>query len=1355
MRYASARRLRTVALSLGVALAWTVGLTGTASASAITTQCGAFSVTWNLSGSTSISFRNQTVNKTVDPGSASYAETTTFNCVDEFDVTAPLGATLTWSATLPLAYGPQGHSIFHSLRFRAGLVSNIFFAACEQPPSSSSNDLMCEFGQLGGMNTSQLDKASTLSLAWVRNPYNPNEYRVPNEQRVDGSIVFHVTAGSAPPAGIAPAESGGPGANRWTKFLGGSGPGSKCSKQGLPNYFVNMANLNLVVEDTDFRYQGLGPEIAFTRTYNLDPTHKGLFGKGWSATYEGRVTQSGGLAAAVSVAGGSGQVLSYAYASSSASGGVQTAVYTPPAGNHDALTASTTGSSTYYQLRKKDSRNVYRYDVDPTLAGSFRLTSITDRNGNAVTVGYNADGTLASVTDAAGRATTFTYNAQKLASRMTTPDSGEVTYSYDAGGNLIGTVDLLDTAIAYTYDGGNFMTGLSAGGRSVGFAYDESGGWKHVARVTDGNGHVTQYAGIAAGSTTVTEPGGGITSYTSSGGRSTSVRNALNQTTSTTYNAQSLPSAVTDARGLTTAFVYDAGGNLTKVTDSAGKATALVYDARSNLTGITDALGQTTIYAYDARDNLTGTTTPLGRTTGFALDAKGQITQVSRPDGKVTAVTYDSRGNLTGITDPLGNNSSFGFDAQGLNRTLATDSLGRVTGYSYDANRRLTAITRADGTKVEYCYDCCALTSVKNGAGNTTTFQTDALLNLTGITDPLGNIARLTYNADGEAIAAVGPSGQTTSFTYDKAHRPVSIINPLGGTVAFGRDATGALTTLTDERGKVSTQTLDNRGLLASRRDPLNQTTAAYIRDALGRVTALTKARGNVIAWTYDTDNRVTGKKYDGTAAASYAWNVNGDLTSVTDPTGSKTFSYDAARQLTAIGYPDGRTTVIGYDAAGNVASMTYGDGLVVTYTYDVRNRVTGVSFAGNSMTLAYDGSDRLVGETRSSGMASIYGYDTAGRLTRVAHGKGATVVADVSYTRNAAGQIAQESGTWPVSPVLAAVSDTATYDNANAVATWGGDSMTRDADGNLTAVGGARSFSATFDPENRLTSITRSGSTTTYTYDGLGFRVQGQTGAASRRFYHDARGGLLYDRDVATSAITHYIYAGGRLVAFGSSAGGYYFFHFDKTGSTLALTDSGGSVVGAFAYDAYGKVIARSGSVTTPFKYVGAYGVSENTGDLYFMRHRYYDPATGQFLQRDPIGFGGGMNLYRYVEGNPVTGIDPSGLDGLGSNPDFNLNGFAFTPYVVAAFKPDPPSSEPPSSEPPTSAADFALLNGFVPYVVAFSQGMHDQYKDVLNVPAKLQEAGSSVSQTVDLFTTSNDPVIKIIDYSMNFVER
>jgi RHS repeat-associated protein len=71
------------------------------------------------------------------------------------------------------------------------------------------------------------------------------------------------------------------------------------------------------------------------------------------------------------------------------------------------------------------------------------------------------------------------------------------------------------------------------------------------------------------------------------------------------------------------------------------------------------------------------------------------------------------------------------------------------------------------------------------------------------------------------------------------------------------------------------------------------------------------------------------------------------------------------------------------------------------------------------------------------------------------------------------------------------------------------------------------------------------------------------------------------------------------------------------------------------------------------PYTYTGREFDSES--GLYYYRARYYDPTTGKFLQKDPIGFRGGLNVYNYVDANPAALIDPYGLAGLwreGSSP-------------------------------------------------------------------------------------------------------
>ncbi|MCP4593381.1 MAG: RHS repeat-associated core domain-containing protein, partial [bacterium] len=115
-------------------------------------------------------------------------------------------------------------------------------------------------------------------------------------------------------------------------------------------------------------------------------------------------------------------------------------------------------------------------------------------------------------------------------------------------------------------------------------------------------------------------------------------------------------------------------------------------------------------------------------------------------------------------------------------------------------------------------------------------------------------------------------------------------------------------------------------------------------------------------------------------------------------------------------------------------------------------------------------------------------------------------------------------------------------------------------------------------------------------------------------------------------------------------------FFHTDHLGTTRALTDNVGAVVSGSArlYTAFGEVVAPPAMNATRYGYAGAWGYEGGTelwgssGTAPGILHvgaRYYDPALGRFLQRDPLGIDGGLNVYAYVINRPLTLIDPSGL--------------------------------------------------------------------------------------------------------------
>jgi len=117
-------------------------------------------------------------------------------------------------------------------------------------------------------------------------------------------------------------------------------------------------------------------------------------------------------------------------------------------------------------------------------------------------------------------------------------------------------------------------------------------------------------------------------------------------------------------------------------------------------------------------------------------------------------------------------------------------------------------------------------------------------------------------------------------------------------------------------------------------------------------------------------------------------------------------------------------------------------------------------------------------------------------------------------------------------------------------------------------------------------------------------------------------------------------------------------YFHSDQVGTTRAMTDSSypAQVVRRASYTAFGEVVDSSGSITTRYGYVGAHGYEETLLPGWGFLHvgaRWYDPSTGRFLQRDPIGIRGGLNVYEYVYDLPTNMVDPLGHAAHTSDPD------------------------------------------------------------------------------------------------------
>lgn len=330
---------------------------------------------------------------------------------------------------------------------------------------------------------------------------------------------------------------------------------------------------------------------------------------------------------------------------------------------------------------------------------------------------------------------------------------------------------------------------------------------------------------------------------------------------------------------------------------------------------------------------------------------------------------------------------------------------------------------------------------------------------------------------------------------------------------------------------------------------------------------------------------------------------------------------------------------------------------VAVSYTFDAVNRLTGAADWGSrTTTYAYDAASLLSGVTNANTSTVSYSYDDAQRLLTTNNRKSDnTVISAYAFTLDKVGNRTASNQTEPLTQGTAVAGTTGhSYDAANQLVNAGATTFTFDNNGNQkTQVSGSVTINYGYDFEDRLKSVADGTTSVQYVYNGVGQRLARTVNGTTTRFVIDPTSRLprLLAETDAGGNITAYYTHGLGLIAKVAPAGQSYQYHLDARGSTIAMTDSGQTVVNKYAYDPFGTVTASAEVQTNPFKYIGQFGVQAEPFDLLFAARRYYQASLGRFLTKDPaapsMSNSQALNQYVYSLNNPIILIDPSGLTG------------------------------------------------------------------------------------------------------------
>jgi RHS repeat-associated protein len=896
------------------------------------------------------------------------------------------------------------------------------------------------------------------------------------------------------------------------------------------------------------------------------------------------------------------------------------------------------------------------------------------------TYGYDAEGRQLTQTTLSGGLSQGSTNSYDLAGRLvrSSDSSGIVTeYQYAPLTNITIRGGLTNTAISYldgqakcTLQNGIIQSwtdyGVNPDGTRWTMSYSgplgtNSPAWQKTT---------TDFLGRAINDERPGFGGGVITStsaYNSKGQLTSTTQQPNNVTTLSEYTE--LGEQVRSGIDVNTNGVPDLAGpdrvnasDTSYQSDSSGDwwqvRVSLMY-AGETATPVTNSIQKTRLTGLGASIEfgiLTGescSTDLLGNQTvaRSSVDREARTTRqvVAYPDSTNLALQVTVNGLLSSSVSKTGVQTVYNYDA-----------LGRQTASLNPEPRTLGSFTAYNSLG--------QVASTMDSASNVTTYTYDALGRRNQVTDALTNSTFTAYDAEGRTLATWGAT-YPVAYEYDDYGRMTAMYTYRGTNSISSYSEISNLKSQMDRTRWLydeATGLLTNK-LYADGQGP------SYTYTPDGKLATRTWARGVVTTYSYDSIGQMTNISYsDSTPSVSFAYDRLGRQTTITDGTGTRTFTYNDALQLAA------ETNVLGalnyaFDSLGRPASFDAGPNYSVRYTFDALGRFSSVSstVASVSSVASYayvPGSDLVQGYTTDSGFSLMRAFEPNRNLiASITNRFGGAQLRRFDYTNDEIGRRTQRAdldlsssvsnffaynirseledaamGTNSFSYRYDPIGNRRSSANSNQVSeitTYAANSLNQytqitnnqsqitpafDADGNMTSY---KDWTFAWDAENRLVMASNATTVLSFTYDHMSRRVVKVVNGQATQFKY--QGWAMFEENTS-SATNLYVYGldlsgsqqgagtiGGILA--GNFSGTTAFYACDANGNVTDLVGTNGDSLAQYQFDPYGNTISKSGELAdvNPFRFSTKYTDAE-TGLLYY-GYRYYMPEVGRWVTTDP----------------------------------------------------------------------------------------------------------------------------------------